>query len=942
MLLTIHNLPPNITLAGIKQLIKDNCNISEVILDNFLNEGQGKRVTVGLADEGDAALLVRKINGMFMNGYHIFVEDIRQKKTEQPYCPMNIPQITVPEMQNPQFEIPMNMPTLQASQLMPTAYSSMPFYMSPVQNKYITYNTSAPLVNPVQPAPFYQQSVPFENQWKEQAITYPVSGSNQTPEVDTRQYSPRPQETNWRDRSPSGINEGHDRRDRESFDRSRDKNSRWNVHNNEQRSSQRSEYRRDDDNTKGNRNSRAERSPPRDRYENRDGRDGKFDNRRGPNRGEQNRERFDNQNFDHRRPNRDVGQNNQDHKQKRDFGSKRSYAEHSQANTSTYSNNPNNSTFTQTKSSNFQSEFKRNESDTNYHGPPNKISRQVDNKSLGSTNSPGKMNPPVETFPQKTQSGPNPKNSLQAKLNRHKTWIGMACSQLATAITKNAGGGFIPYYGEFNKQLKRCIVSRIEVILHDHITSSFDEVIIAYRSKFTVDDDPGFFQAVMQKHKRDLKLSDQPYTGNNEGNIQGKKPKASSSSTNNKDGFGTNQNQQGFSRPKKGPKPKAAKGQANFKQQESNKNATRPNFKNIQNPQLDISKPSDLSQRLPKYPKGDKQIYKDQKKLEKLEVTKEVYTLEPVLKKALDEEMKLFCDEFIAACMEPSKKEDENYLRLKIKDVVLPKFKQIVELHLTKRLLNISNNLVIRIFSHPKMPKRDVLDEFLKQYDVASLKKSDKKRLYLATCANYKTYDDLLHLAKATVGDNIMLHFKPLNLTPKISKNANKMQRRAYSQPENNMDIEDVEGGDDQGDEYGDPDDNEDDVDDDTKFDDNIYPDDNDIHSDDVQEKSDDTKPRLDDSDVVLLETKNEVVVIEDNDKSPNKISDDVKNNEPTDGPNLNKDDDVNKNIATVDDQENKASSVENNDEKNSDQVEKFDEGVVDEVHVGDDDLEDF
>lgn len=124
------------------------------------------------------------------------------------------------------------------------------------------------------------------------------------------------------------------------------------------------------------------------------------------------------------------------------------------------------------------------------------------------------MNPPVETVPQKTQSGQNPKFSLQAKLNRHNNWIAHAGSQLATAIVKNVGAGFIPNYADFIKKLKRCIISRIEVILHDHITSSLKEVKMAYRSKFTVDDDPGFFEAVMQKHKRDLKESGRPYTGN--------------------------------------------------------------------------------------------------------------------------------------------------------------------------------------------------------------------------------------------------------------------------------------------------------------------------------------------------------------------------------------------------------------------------------------------
>lgn len=68
------------------------------------------------------------------------------------------------------------------------------------------------------------------------------------------------------------------------------------------------------------------------------------------------------------------------------------------------------------------------------------------------------------------------------------------------------------------------------------------------------------------------------FSEDNEGDIKEKKPKASLSPTNIKEGFVTNQNQQGFLRPKKGPKPNAAKGQANFKQQQPNKNAKWPNF----------------------------------------------------------------------------------------------------------------------------------------------------------------------------------------------------------------------------------------------------------------------------------------------------------------------------------------------------------------------------
>lgn len=72
-----------IRYIDIKSLIQSKCGLNEVILDNLVPEGENKRVTVGLADEGDAALLVRKINGLYIGGCQLYVEDVRQKKVYQ-------------------------------------------------------------------------------------------------------------------------------------------------------------------------------------------------------------------------------------------------------------------------------------------------------------------------------------------------------------------------------------------------------------------------------------------------------------------------------------------------------------------------------------------------------------------------------------------------------------------------------------------------------------------------------------------------------------------------------------------------------------------------------------------------------------------------------------------------------------------------------------------
>ncbi|CAG9790090.1 unnamed protein product [Diatraea saccharalis] len=103
MLLTIHNLPANTRYCDIKKLILTSCGLTEVLLDHLVNEGDYKKVTVGVAEEEDAAILVRKINGLYVEGAQLYVEDIRQKKksTEQPYRPMSNSNKDYDQRENP-------------------------------------------------------------------------------------------------------------------------------------------------------------------------------------------------------------------------------------------------------------------------------------------------------------------------------------------------------------------------------------------------------------------------------------------------------------------------------------------------------------------------------------------------------------------------------------------------------------------------------------------------------------------------------------------------------------------------------------------------------------------------------------------------------------------------------------------------------------------------
>lgn len=70
--------------CDLKQLIQLKCNLSEIILDNLVSDGKGnKKVTVGLAEESDAAILVRKVNGIFIGGNQLYVENVKQNKVRK-------------------------------------------------------------------------------------------------------------------------------------------------------------------------------------------------------------------------------------------------------------------------------------------------------------------------------------------------------------------------------------------------------------------------------------------------------------------------------------------------------------------------------------------------------------------------------------------------------------------------------------------------------------------------------------------------------------------------------------------------------------------------------------------------------------------------------------------------------------------------------------------
>ncbi|XP_026743484.1 muscle M-line assembly protein unc-89-like isoform X7 [Trichoplusia ni] len=72
MMLTIHGFPTSTKYQDVKLLIKGECNISDFILDNLLNDNEGsKKVRVGLADNAEGYKVMKCLDGYRIQGNHV-------------------------------------------------------------------------------------------------------------------------------------------------------------------------------------------------------------------------------------------------------------------------------------------------------------------------------------------------------------------------------------------------------------------------------------------------------------------------------------------------------------------------------------------------------------------------------------------------------------------------------------------------------------------------------------------------------------------------------------------------------------------------------------------------------------------------------------------------------------------------------------------------------
>lgn len=163
-----------------------------------------------------------------------------------------------------------------------------------------------------------------------------------------------------------------------------------------------------------------------------------------------------------------------------------------------YGNDPNNSTFIKSNENIFRQpgtvqtfDMQNKKRDVNTSGPPAKIAKF--NKE-GFQPGNHVSHPPTIA----------PNNAMyKQQLIEHSYFREKCAFLLAAKIIAKGKLGKINNHREVTQHLKKCIMSRIDVILGDRIVNSLDEMINSYRQKFGVSDDANFLKAVMDKLARD-------------------------------------------------------------------------------------------------------------------------------------------------------------------------------------------------------------------------------------------------------------------------------------------------------------------------------------------------------------------------------------------------------------------------------------------------------
>ncbi|CAK1549175.1 unnamed protein product [Leptosia nina] len=865
MLLILHNLPKTITSTYIKEFLRRQCGMDQFILDKLEDENSlSKRVTIGVAEETDAAILVRKVNGFNLFGHQLYIEVIGQNKliseqakptlsgtqslqesnySVQTYSFQQSPNppgswtfnpyetLVSNNMPNNSFVQAPAMPSKQAQSQwttnLGTYQSNIPFYQQQ------TCDSTEPQENfqvPAEPMSSIKTALSFNtlsDNWESlrMTVSYPDRKNQNISHVTYRQFELSNQQQSTRD-----TQEGNDRyRDSDkSLDRDTNRLSEWRTHTKQSPQHDRGEHKerathgrrlsRDRGSSRDNRHSDLSRS----NYDNAK-RDTSVRKRRKDSYREVRGRAVDDDDKHQKSHSQFKGRTTDNY---RDIAYKRveppkssqgnksyskpsfKYSESPQYSKNiddTYIQRPANNEYNTRESSNLKRKYTPDINEVNQES-------EIQQKLMLLAE---KFNAPksqIESLEKKSKPNENVSNkekhqpvldSMNKKLNRHTTWVGQATSDIAKKVL--ALGGQMTADATSKQilaELKKIISTRINMIYGNKLSNSLIEVLTKYNERFKPDLNYEFYRAVKEKVERALlTTASTPHLSSTASKVvtlkdlhQPKPPAPQKNPTVPQQKATTTRTpavmqvsqvasasgkvvslQKDLQQPNPAPQTNSSVPQQKaaapqkpslLKLTENAIPKTRRVNKDTDEWNRYMTPKASGRQWLPSYPGGNKKKYLAHCNALKSGIKPELGDL---LKTAICKELKALQGGLNEVCKELDQESGEAYSD-KWK-TALAHFRKTVESHVSKRILNYSLDFGVRLLFHPKKPNRELLEAFLEQYDVISLR-SAKKKMGIAHCGTCKGYDELCKLRHAKIdGQNVLI--KPLKFI-KAKKKKNK------------------------------------------------------------------------------------------------------------------------------------------------------------------------
>ncbi|KAM3968829.1 uncharacterized protein ACR2FA_001167 isoform 2-T2 [Aphomia sociella] len=709
MLLIIHNLPANTRTSDIKALIDSQCNLKEIIIGNLVDEGNTKKATVGVVDDSDANLLYSNLNGMYVGGLQLYIEDMQQKKkTEKshpqadpkvqtyPYNQMNQGQYNYQENTSAQFQY---QPNYRVDYL---TYQNNMAAMNQVtaMSTYTPYETSFPAL----PPPLMPATATSATTNK----TYPDYGTprQQAGASQTQQYTNPIRQGNYNNYNRNVDNRSFDRDNRRPNDdkkrplpwaqtdrgKTNDYQSHTTLpHTDRNKNNDNQRHTRWDGKAQSSQESRYNRSTNYEKHP-----EDVF--RSDDNRSNRSKRPYDNNEMS-QTPAKYSRTSAPDNSHNQSLSKDESrYSNYFRKMAEMSRDRPT------TKSEIRKERFVKSES---YKSSSRGITyRQIDqphDAKIKSLNFKFEKPAPVSA----------PVSKDQEIINKDNTFRVQVTANLATELLKSRGIIIKDKKEVGFTKLKTTIRSRLDALLGNKYGMKQVDMMALYKNKFPSHADDKLFNVFME-------------AGNEKG---------------------------------------VERHPTELTPTSSQKNVTTPSQKKLGpksiNPKKGPSKPQPTA-----FLKPDKLTTRDRKLQSKREFFGEecFYDLPPTTETVLNEELNKLSTLFISHC---DGKGEEIEVTKKIKKNCLIPFNNIMRLHVVKRLLNITKNLSIRIFTRGAKIKREPLAMILMKYGVIGLKKSERGPLYyIANCDSYESFDNLLTMNDLVLNNGqTILSTKPLHMT---------------------------------------------------------------------------------------------------------------------------------------------------------------------------------